>query len=65
MWSTEILAESLGDLMVVDVGGATTDVHSVTEGSPEFVKNDDCPGTAIQTDRRRRSGGIYKCCSNR
>lgn len=38
MWSAELLAEELGDLMVVDVGGATTDVHSVTEGSPKFVK---------------------------
>lgn len=40
--ATEILAEVLGDLVVVDVGGATTDVHSVTEGSPEI--------TAIQTE---------------
>lgn len=38
MRSTEILAETLGDVMVVDVGGATTDVHSVTEGSPGFSK---------------------------
>ena len=38
MRSTEILAETLGDVMVVDVGGATTDVHSVTDGSPEFSK---------------------------
>jgi hypothetical protein len=38
MRSTEILAESMGDVMTVDVGGATTDVHSVTEGSPELLK---------------------------
>ena len=38
MRSTEILAEVLGDVMTVDVGGATTDVHSVTDGSPEFSK---------------------------
>jgi hypothetical protein len=40
--ATELLAASLGDLMVVDVGGATTDVHSVTDGSPEIA--------AIQTE---------------
>ena len=34
--ATERLAEALGDLVVVDVGGATTDVHSVTDGSPEI-----------------------------
>jgi hypothetical protein len=28
----------LGDVMTVDVGGATTDVHSVTEGSPGYAK---------------------------
>jgi uncharacterized protein (TIGR01319 family) len=38
MRATEILAEVMGDVMVVDVGGATTDVHSVTEGSPELLK---------------------------
>ena len=38
MRSTEILAETMGDVMSVDVGGATTDVHSVTEGSPELSK---------------------------
>jgi hypothetical protein len=34
--ATERLAEAVGDLVVVDVGGATTDVHSVTDGSPEI-----------------------------
>jgi hypothetical protein len=38
MRSTEMLAEALGDVMAVDVGGATTDVHSVTEGSPGLRK---------------------------
>jgi hypothetical protein len=38
MRSTELLAQTLGDVMTVDVGGATTDVHSVTEGSPELAK---------------------------
>jgi uncharacterized protein (TIGR01319 family) len=34
--AAELLAEAVGDLVVVDVGGATTDVHSVTSGSPEM-----------------------------
>jgi uncharacterized protein (TIGR01319 family) len=38
MLSTEMLADVMGDVMVVDVGGATTDVHSVTDGSPELSK---------------------------
>jgi len=38
MRSTEILADVMGDVMSVDVGGATTDVHSVTDGSPKFSK---------------------------
>lgn len=37
MTATELLAEALGDVMTVDVGGATTDVHSVTEGSPKLA----------------------------
>ena len=32
----ELFAEELGDCLVFDVGGATTDVHSVTEGSVEW-----------------------------
>ncbi|MFA4965902.1 MAG: glutamate mutase L [Thermoleophilia bacterium] len=35
--AAERLAEEVGDLVVVDVGGATTDVHSVTDGSPEVA----------------------------
>ena len=32
----KLFAEALGDVLVIDVGGATTDVHSVTEGSLEW-----------------------------
>ena len=32
----ELFAEEMGDCLVFDVGGATTDVHSVTEGSLEW-----------------------------
>ena len=35
MQSTRLFASRCGDAVVIDVGGATTDVHSVTEGSPE------------------------------
>jgi len=35
--AAELLAEAVGDLVVVDVGGATTDVHSVTDGSPDIA----------------------------
>ena len=38
MKSTELLYEEIGDIMTVDIGGATSDVHSVTEGSTKFVK---------------------------
>jgi hypothetical protein len=33
----ELFAEALGDCLVLDVGGATTDVHSVTDGSLEWT----------------------------
>jgi uncharacterized protein (TIGR01319 family) len=33
----ELFAEAMGDCLVLDVGGATTDVHSVTDGSLEFA----------------------------
>ncbi|HEX9093266.1 MAG TPA: glutamate mutase L [Coriobacteriia bacterium] len=35
--AAEVLAEAVGDLVVVDVGGATTDVHSITDGSPDMA----------------------------
>ncbi|MBT9134233.1 MAG: hypothetical protein DDT37_01091 [Firmicutes bacterium] len=38
MKAAEALHEQLGDLLVVDVGGATTDVHSVTQGSEELAR---------------------------
>jgi uncharacterized protein (TIGR01319 family) len=34
--AAEILKEDIGDLLVIDVGGATTDIHSVTNGSEEI-----------------------------
>ncbi len=37
MLAAKLLREEIGDLMVLDVGGATTDVHSVTEGDPEIA----------------------------
>jgi len=33
----EMFAHAVGDCLVVDVGGATTDVHSVTAGSPQWL----------------------------
>lgn len=36
MEAAKLLYDEIGDLMVLDVGGATTDVHSVTEGSEEI-----------------------------
>ena len=35
--AAERFAEAVGDLVVIDVGGATTDVHSVTDGSPDIA----------------------------
>jgi len=35
MMASKLLYENIGDLVTFDVGGATTDVHSVTEGSEE------------------------------
>lgn len=37
MLAAQLLYDSIGDLAVIDIGGATTDVHSVTEGSPEIT----------------------------
>ena len=45
--AAEQLAEALGDLVVADVGGATTDVHSITDGSPDV--------NAIQTEPQPRA----------
>ncbi|MDF2546545.1 MAG: mismatch repair protein MutL [Anaerosolibacter sp.] len=35
MEASKLLKEAIGDLVTLDVGGATTDVHSVTAGSEE------------------------------
>ena len=37
MESAQLLYSELGDLAVIDIGGATTDVHSVTAGSDEIA----------------------------
>lgn len=37
MEATKLLYDLIGDVIVVDVGGATTDVHSVTDGSIEVL----------------------------
>lgn len=36
MEASKLLKENIGDLITFDVGGATTDLHSVTEGSEEI-----------------------------
>jgi len=38
MESTMMLFEHLGNVMTIDVGGATTDIHSVCEPSDEYKK---------------------------
>ncbi len=38
MEAAKAMAAVAGDLMAIDVGGATTDVHSVTEGSEEVAR---------------------------
>ena len=38
MEASKLLKAEIGDLMTVDVGGATTDIHSVTEGSEEVLR---------------------------
>ena len=37
MEASMLLYEEIGDLVVLDIGGATTDVHSVTNGSEEIA----------------------------
>ncbi|RCW79287.1 uncharacterized protein (TIGR01319 family) [Halanaerobium sp. DL-01] len=36
MNAAKLLKEEIGDLIIFDVGGATTDLHSVTEGTKEY-----------------------------
>ncbi|MDY0234571.1 MAG: GlmL-related ornithine degradation protein [Gudongella sp.] len=38
MQASQLLYDKIGDLITVDVGGATTDVHSVTEDSEEISR---------------------------
>ena len=38
MECAKLLYEQIGDLVVLDVGGATTDLHSVTAGSEEIAR---------------------------
>ncbi len=38
MEASQVLYKEIGDLMTIDVGGATTDVHSVTEDSEEISR---------------------------
>ncbi|MEG0364571.1 MAG: glutamate mutase L, partial [Erysipelotrichales bacterium] len=38
MEAAKVLKEELGDLVAIDVGGATTDIHSVTAGSEEISR---------------------------
>ena len=38
MEAAMLLYEEIGDLLVLDIGGATTDVHSVTAGSEEIAQ---------------------------
>lgn len=38
MEAAMLLYEEIGDLLVLDIGGATTDVHSVTYGSDEIAR---------------------------
>ncbi|MBR0597720.1 GlmL-related ornithine degradation protein [Sinanaerobacter chloroacetimidivorans] len=38
MEATKLLYECIGDLIVLDVGGATTDLHSVTDASDEIAR---------------------------
>ena len=37
MEAAQLLQKELGDLAVIDIGGATTDVHSITAGSEEVA----------------------------
>ncbi|WP_313757238.1 GlmL-related ornithine degradation protein [Tissierella sp.] len=38
MEASQLLYDDIGDLLTIDVGGATTDVHSVTEDSDEISR---------------------------
>lgn len=38
MLMAQVFYKALGDVLVIDVGGATTDIHSVTQGSAAYAK---------------------------
>jgi len=38
MEATKVFAGMIGDVVTIDVGGATTDIHSVTEGSEDIAR---------------------------
>ncbi|MDP3487128.1 MAG: GlmL-related ornithine degradation protein [Bacillota bacterium] len=38
MQAAQVLYRAIGDVIILDVGGATTDVHSVTPGSDEMAR---------------------------
>lgn len=38
MYLSRLLYDKIGDVLIIDVGGATTDVHSVTEGKEAIAK---------------------------
>ena len=38
MKASKLLKDEIGDLVTIDVGGATTDIHSVTEGTEKVKK---------------------------
>src|SRR3546814_16238164 len=51
----EVLAALVGDVAVVDIGGATTDVHAVIEVAPDTGRTD-------RTEERRvGKGGVSTC----
>ena len=62
MAMTERLYDVLGDVMTFDVGGATTDLHSVTEGS-EDLRHYRMERAVRQTDSRRRFRRLRQSCA--
>jgi len=60
MLATEILKETIGDLIVIDVGGATTDIHSVTLGSEEINRILISPEPYAKRTSRRRFRDLCK-----
>lgn len=61
MESTKILYDIIGDLMVIDVGGATTDIHSVTKGTEKIARIT----TAPEPEAKRTVEGDFGVYVNR